>query len=45
MHILDEQQGFPRLPDSVLRLQRGKDNSPANSATAAAIENGFGRLG
>ncbi len=44
MHILDKQHGFPRLPDSVLRLQRGKDNSPAISAMATAIENGFGRL-
>ncbi len=44
MHILDEQHGFPRLPDSVLRLLRGRDNSPAISAMAAAIEKGFGRL-
>ena len=41
MHILDEQQGFPRLPDSVLRLLRGKDHSLAISAMATAIENGF----
>jgi DNA-binding transcriptional LysR family regulator len=44
MHILDAQHGFPRLPDSVLRLQRGRHNSPAISAMAAAIEDGFGRL-
>lgn len=44
MHVFDEQHGFPRLPDSVLRLQRGKDSLPAISAMAAAIENGFHRL-
>jgi DNA-binding transcriptional LysR family regulator len=44
MHSLDEQHGFPRLPDSVLRLQRGRGDSPAISAMAAAIEEGFGRL-
>jgi DNA-binding transcriptional LysR family regulator len=43
-HILDEQHGFPRLPDSVLRLRRGRDNSPAIGAMAAAIETGFHRL-
>lgn len=42
MHILDEQHGFPRLPNSVLRLQRGADRSPAITAMATAIENGFG---
>ena len=44
MHVLGEQQGLPRLPDSVLLLLRGSDSSPAISAMAAAIENGFDRL-
>ena len=44
MHVLDEQQGFPPVPDSVLRLLRGRDDSPAISAMATAIENGFSRL-
>ena len=44
MHILGEQQGFPRLPDSVLRLLQGRNNSPATGAMALAIENGFSRL-
>jgi len=42
--VLDAQQGFPPLPDSVLRLQRGAGASPAIAAMASAIENGFRRL-
>jgi len=44
LHILDEAHGFPPLPDSVLRLQRGRDASPAVGAMADAIEAGFARL-
>ena len=45
MQVLDEQHGFPRLPKSVLRLLRCAEGSPAITAMAEAIENGFGRLG
>ena len=44
MHILDQQHGFPLLPDSVLLLLRSGDNAPAIDAMASAIEVGFGRL-
>ncbi len=44
MHILDARHGFPPLPDSILRLARGRDDSPAIHAMAAAIEHGFSRL-
>jgi DNA-binding transcriptional LysR family regulator len=44
MHILTQQHGFPRLPESVLRLVRGRDGSPAVDAMAAAVEEGFARL-
>jgi DNA-binding transcriptional LysR family regulator len=44
MHMLTQQHGFPRLPDSVLRLVRGRDASPAVDAMAAAVEEGFARL-
>jgi len=44
MHILTRQHGFPRLPESVLRLVRGRAGSPAVDAMAAAVEEGFARL-
>ncbi len=44
MHILTRQHGFPRLPESVLRLVRGRAGSPAVAAMAAAVEEGFARL-
>ena len=44
MHTLDGQQNFPPLPDSVLRLVRGRDDSPAISAMGEAIVNGFARF-
>lgn len=41
MQILDEQQGFPTLPQCVLRLARGTDSSPAIDAMVTEIESGF----
>lgn len=43
MHILDEQHGFPALPDSVLVLERSGEPTPAIDAMALAIESGFGK--
>lgn len=45
LHILGKRDGFPRLPDSVLRLERGESKSPAIDAMVSAIENGFRRFG
>ena len=45
MQVLDDRNGFPELPSSVLRLQQGADGSPAISAMATAIEKGFRHLG
>ena len=44
MRILTKGDGFPRLPNSVLRLEQRKDSSPAISTMATAIENGFRRF-
>jgi len=44
MHILTRQYGFPPLPESVLRLVRGRVSSPAIDAMTAAVEQGFARL-
>lgn len=44
LHSLGAPQGFPPLPDSVLRLERGRGTSPAVDAMAEAIEAGFARL-
>ena len=44
MQVLGEAQGFPPLPDSVLRLVRGRAGSPAVGAMAEAIEAGFAGL-
>ena len=43
MYVLEESWGFPPLPDSVLRLQRGEEDAPAIDAMAEAIERRFGR--
>lgn len=45
MLVLGREHGLPPLPDSVLLLLRGGDDSLAIDAMAAAIESGFDRLG
>ena len=44
MQVLTREQGFPALPESRLRLLRGRVTSPAVDAMAAAVEDGFARL-
>ena len=44
MAVLTRRHGFPRLPDSRLRLLRGRAAAPAVDAMAAAIDDGFARL-
>lgn len=44
MDMLTRKHGFPPLPESVLRLVRGRVSSPAIDAMAAAVEGGFARL-
>ena len=44
MHILKKRDGFPRLPNSLVRLERGESQSPAIDAMVSAIENGFRRF-
>ncbi|MEM7564043.1 MAG: LysR substrate-binding domain-containing protein, partial [Pseudomonadota bacterium] len=42
MKILDHRDGFPGLPNSVLRLLKGTKQSPAIKAMEDAITRGFG---